>query len=273
MNRYLQLFRIGNVVMGILGVMIASFMAVGTDMPDHWKNLLISMAVVFMFIAGGNSLNDYIDREIDKTAHPERPVPSGRMKPEEARNAGVILLLLAIVLSFLTFDPICIAIVTIACILMFGYELFLKQRGFVGNLTIAVLTGMTFLMGGAVVGAAEANAVVAAMACLVSIGREIAKDIEDEDSDRGSRKTLPMSIGEKASSVIACIFFIAGPILSVAPMVWNTYGVLYYTVILADIAFFVSAASVFRNPHKSEKVAKIGMILGLISFLLGVFDI
>ncbi len=272
MNRYLQLFRIGNVVMGILGVMIASFMAVGTDMPDHWRNLLISMAVVFVFIAGGNSLNDYIDREIDKTAHPERPVPSGRMRPEEARNIGVALLVLAVVFSFFTLDPVCIAIVAIACVLMFCYELFLKQRGFVGNLTIAVLTGMTFLMGGAVVGAAEANAVVAAMACLVSIGREIAKDIEDMDSDEG-RKTLPMSIGVKASAAIACVFFIAGPVLSVAPMVWRTYGVLYYTVVLADVAFLISAVSVFKDPHKAEKVAKIGMILGLVSFLLGVFDI
>ena len=268
MNRYLQLFRVGNAVMGFLGVMIASLMAVGTDLPDHWRNLAISAIIVFMFISGGNSFNDYIDREIDKTAHPERPVPSGRMRPEEARNIGAILLILSVAVSFLTFDPVCIAIVAIACVLMFSYELFLKQRGFVGNVTIAVLTGMTFLLGGAVVGAAEANMVVAAMACLVSVGREIAKDIEDMDSDEG-RHTLPMAIGTRASAVIACAFFIAGPLLSIAPMVWDSYGVLYYLVVLADIAFFYCAYIVFSDPHKAEKTAKIGMMLGLVAFLLG----
>ena len=80
MNKYLQLFRTGNAVMGIVGVTVASFMAAGTDMVDQWLNLLISAVVVFMFICGGNSLNDYIDFEIDKTAHPERPIPSGRME-------------------------------------------------------------------------------------------------------------------------------------------------------------------------------------------------
>lgn len=268
MNKYLQLFRLGNAIMGVLGVMIASFMAVGTGLPDHWKNMVVSAVVVFVFIGGGNALNDYIDREIDKTAHPERPVPSGRLRPEQARNIGVSMLALSVIVSLLTADAVCIAIVAIAAVLMVSYEMFLKQRGFVGNLTIAVLTGMVFLLGSALVGDVSANLVVALMACLVSIGREIAKDIEDMDSDEG-RKTLPMSIGVKPSACIACLFFILGPVLSVLPMIENTYGVLYYTVVLADLMFVVSAASVFGNPRKAEKTAKIGMMIGLVAFLLG----
>ncbi len=272
MNRYLQLFRLGNAVMGVLGLMIAAFMAVGADLPGHWRNLCVSAVIVFAFIGGGNALNDYIDREIDKTAHPERPVPSGRMKPEEARNAGVAMLAASFIVSFFTFDIACIAIVAVAVALMVSYELFLKQRGFVGNLTIAILTGMVFLLGSALVGDVMANAVVAAMACLVSIGREIAKDIEDMDSDEG-RKTLPMSIGVKASSAIACMFFILGPVLSILPMIEGTYSVLYYTVIVADIVFVCSAAAVFRSPRKAEKLAKLGMIVGLVAFLLGAIRI
>lgn len=268
MNKYLQLFRLGNAVMGVLGVIIASFMAVGTGLPDHWRNMVVSAVVVFVFIGGGNSLNDYIDREIDKTAHPERPVPSGRLRPEQARNIGISMLALSVVVSLLTMDIICIAIVALAAVLMVSYEMFLKQRGFVGNLTIAVLTGMVFLLGSALVGVVSANLIVALMACLVSIGREIAKDIEDMDSDEG-RKTLPMSIGVKPSASIACLFFILGPVLSVLPMIEHTYGVLYYTVVIADIMFVLSAVSVFRDPHRAEKTAKIGMMVGLVAFLLG----
>ena len=56
MNKYLQLFRTGNAVMGIVGVTVASFMAAGTDMVDQWLNLLISAVVVFMFINTPSSI-------------------------------------------------------------------------------------------------------------------------------------------------------------------------------------------------------------------------
>ena len=269
MNKYLQLFRLGNVVMGIVGVTVASFMASGTGIADHWTGLLVSAAVVFMFISGGNALNDSIDAEIDKTAHPERPVPSGRMTAAEARRVGTAMLAGSVAASLLTLDPVCISIVAVACVLMLAYELRLKQRGFVGNLAIAVLTGMTFLMGGAVVSNAEGNAVVAVMAMLVSVGREVSKDIEDMDSDEG-RTTLPMRIGVRNAAAVACAFFIAGPALSIAPMVWHTYGPLYYLVLVADALFLYCAYVVFSDAHKAQSTAKKAMMIALLAFILGI---
>lgn len=270
-NKYLQLFRTGNAVMGIVGVAVASFMAAGTDIADAWVNLLISAVVVFMFICGGNALNDYIDYEIDKTAHPERPIPSGRMTRKAALYAALVMLGGSVVVSFLTVDLECILIVVVASILMVAYEMALKQRGFVGNVTIAVLTGMMFLLGGAVVGDAADNVVVALMALLVSVGREVAKDIEDMESDEGDRLTLPMRIGPRKAAALACVFFVAGPVLSVAPMVWGSYGPLYYTVVVADAIFVYCAAVVFSSPHKAQKFAKLAMVVALVSFILGVF--
>ena len=267
---FLQLFRVGNAVMGVIGVLAASFMAAGFDIADECVNLMISAVVVFVFICGGNALNDYIDYEIDKTAHPERPIPSGMIERDVALYAGFLMLLGSVVISLFTEDIECIVIVVIATILMVLYETCLKQRGFIGNVTIAILTGMMFLLGGAVVGSVMDNMIVAAMASLVSVGREITKDIEDMDSDEG-RKTLPMKIGVRNASILACVFYIAGPILSIQPMIVGTYGVLYYTVIIADIMFLICAAYVFKDPHKSQKLAKMAMFVALISFILGVF--
>lgn len=268
-NKYIQLFRTGNAVMGIVGVVVACFMAAGTDLMDHWANILVSAVVVFMFICGGNALNDYIDHDIDRTAHPERPIPSGRMQRSSALRAAAVMLAGSCVVSLVSLDPVFIAIVVIACFLMVAYEFALKQRGFVGNVTIALLTGMMFLLGGAVVGNLEGNVIVALMALLVSVGREIAKDIEDMDSDEG-RLTLPMRIGVRNASALACVFFVAGPVLSVLPMVWHSYGVLYYTVVVADLIFLYCAAVVFRDPHRAQKSAKIAMVVALVSFILGV---
>ena len=157
-----------------------------------------------------------------------------------------------------------------ACALMVAYEVMLKQRGFVGNVAIAVLTGMLFLLGGAVAGDAADNLIVAAMALLVSVGREIAKDIEDMDSDEG-RLTLPMRIGVGKASVLSCAFFVAGPVLSVVPMVQHTYGPLYYAVAVADVIFLYCAVKVFSDPHRAQRSAKTAMLVALAAFILGVF--
>lgn len=273
MNKYLQLFRTGNAVMGIVGVTVASFMASGTELLSHWLDLILSAVIVFTFIAGGNSLNDYIDADIDRTAHPERPIPSGRMTRKQARDIGMLMLTLSVMASLFTFDIVCALIVLVAVGLMVSYELFLKQRGFVGNVTIAVMTGMLFLLGGAVVGNVHGNVIVALMAMTVSIGREISKDIEDKESDEGDRLTLPMRIGDRNAAIIASLCYIAGPILSVFPIVWSTYSVLYYAVLLADVMFIYCAFIVFKDPRKAQKAAKKAMMLGLLSFILGVVPI
>jgi len=267
MNKYLRLFRLGNTLIGSFAILIAAFMAAGTSMVDYWMNLVIGFFVVFTFIAGGNSLNDYIDVEIDRTAHPERPVVTGEITPIQARNIGIVMLLLSALLSLLTMDFYCIAIVVLAVILMASYELFLKQRGFIGNLTIAFLTGLVFILAGALVGDVTANIAVGGMAALVSVGREISKDIEDMESDEG-RRTLPMSIGVRNASIVAAIFYIAGPVLSWYPIYLDPANYMYYIVVLADIVFFYCAYKVFSDPRTAEKKAKIGMLLGLLAFIM-----
>ena len=255
--------------MGIVGVIVAAFMAAGTGVFDHWVDLLICGFSVVVFIAGGNALNDYIDADVDKVAHPDRPIPSGKLSRQQAFISGLLMLGASVVASMFTLDPACFMIVLVACVLMLAYETLLKQRGFIGNLTIAVLTGMLFLLGGAAVGDFRANIIVALMALLVSVGREIAKDIEDMEGDEG-RKTLPMSIGVRNASIIAAVFFIAGPVLSIYPIIQETYGILYYLVIVADIIFLYCAYAVFKDPHKAQKNAKLAMVCALFAFILGI---
>ena len=269
MNKYLRLFRFGNGLMGIIGLLVSVFIAAGYGIADKWLNILIGCAIVLAFVAGGNSLNDYIDAEIDKTAHPNRPVPMGEITPKVARNLGLAGLVVAILLSLLL-GWICAALVAVCAVMMFGYETMLKQRGFIGNITIAVLTGAVFLFAGAIVGDFSQVWVLALLAALVSVGREISKDIEDMKSDEGSRKTLPMAIGTRNAAIIAAVFFILGPALSFIPFLFNMFGILYATVLAADAIFIYCAITVFSDAHKAEKLAKVAMFVALISFILGV---
>ncbi len=280
MNRYFRLFRFGNGVMGVIGVIVGAFIASGFGIIDYWIGIVISCAIVLIFMAGGNAINDYIDRDIDVVAHPDRPIPRGEIKPLMARNLGISFLVLAVLIGiiaqalsmymdFIFWDLLSVAIVVIASTLMISYEMFLKQRGFIGNVTIAVLTGMIFLLGGAVCNNVIIVIPIALMAMLVNIGREVSKDIEDLDSDEG-RNTLPMRIGTRNAAVVASLSFLFGVALSIWPLLDGSMNHLYLLILAADVMFIYAAFIVFRNAYESQRVAKIAMAVALLAFVIGV---
>lgn len=60
---------------GIVGV-LGSVVAAGGGVPGL-KTALLVFLVVFLGCAGGNTINDYFDYEIDKINRPERPLRGG----------------------------------------------------------------------------------------------------------------------------------------------------------------------------------------------------
>ncbi len=269
-KRFLQLFRLGNCLMGVIGLLVAAFIASGTGMLDHWQHLLASGLGVALFIAAGNALNDYVDREVDLVAHPERPIPSGRLQANSALYASAALFTLSIICS-LFLDPLSIFIFVAALALMIGYELQFKASGLLGNIVIAALTGALFLLGGAVVGSIGNTLAVAGMAALATLGREIVKDIEDMEGDEG-RLTLPMRIGTRRAGLIAASFFILGPILSMQPVLAGVFGPAYLPLVLvADAIFLYDSWLLFKDPQRAQRLAKVAMLIALLAFIAGGF--
>lgn len=126
MNRYIRLFRFGNGLMGITGIFAGAIIARGFDILGYMPQIIISSIVVVIFIAGGNALNDYMDREIDILAHPRRPIPMGEIKPNTAMRLGIGLIIISMVLSILFWDIVATLIVIICAIFMILYETSLK---------------------------------------------------------------------------------------------------------------------------------------------------
>ncbi len=268
MNRYIQLFRVGNCVMGVVGLVLGTLVAVGTGIVDHLQAVALASAVVFLFFIGGNSLNDYLDREVDKLAHPERPIPSGRMLPRTALRISAAAFALSILAS-LFLNPLSIAVVLTAVIIMLAYELRTKKMGLIGNMSIAWLTGALFLLGGAIVGRIEYTVAIGIMAFLATLGREIVKDIQDMGSDF-DRKTLPQKIGAKRAGVVASIAFLAAVALSFQPYLAGFFNEAYLAMVLLADAIFIYCSYVhFRNPKQGQRWAKYGMLVALVAFLLG----
>lgn len=268
---FLRLFRLGNCAMGAFGTFLAVIVCVGVSgLEQYALETAFSMIVVVLFTAGGNSLNDYFDRETDKRAHPERPIPSGKLTPHEVVYAAVALFTLSFAAS-LGITAWSVAIVVASIFAMLAYEMRLKAAGFAGNLVIGWLTGALFLFGGAAVGKLDLAWILAALAFLATLGREIVKDIQDMDADSSSRRTLPMRIGVKGAGSVAAASFIAAVALSPLPYLEELFHSVWYVPVVAaaDGIFIYCALILFQNPERGQKLAKLAMAVALVAFLVG----
>ncbi len=256
--------------MGALGTLLGAVICAGLENAEHFAlEIGLSMGVVAAFTAAGNSLNDYFDREVDKIAHPERPIPSGRVAAKVARDVSWVLFAIALALSVFV-GSVSLAIVVVSIAIMVSYEWFLKSEGLVGNIAISWLTGALFLFGGAAVGRLELAWILAALAFLATFGREIVKDIQDIEGDRGHRRTLPMRIGVRDAGVVGSLGFVGAVALSPLPYLLDLLSIWYVPAVVAADGIFIYCALIhFRGPEMGQRIAKYGMLVALLAFFLG----
>ena len=262
--------------MSAVGIEIGGIVAVGSA---AWgalaATLILAAAAAASFTAAGNALNDIFDRETDRINHPDRPLASGRLTLGAARMFTVATFALAALLALFINGP-ALAIVAVNVLLMVSYEAWLKARGAAGNLVIAYLVGSLFLFAGVSVfrGAIDPlirAGILAALAFLATLGREITKDIEDMRGDV-DRRTLPQQIGAKRAGVVAAIVLVLCVVLSALPVALRVLGLGYAILVVpADGMFIYAAFHSAANPARSQRVTKYAMIVALAAFLAGAF--
>ena len=91
---YLMLARLGNVFMAALGTLAGGYAVAG---DPAGVPLIVALLGTMLGVAGGNALNDARDAEIDKRAHPNRPIPRGDLRVQDATYAGWGLLAAAVI--------------------------------------------------------------------------------------------------------------------------------------------------------------------------------
>lgn len=267
---YVSMARPLNCLMGALGVLLASVVCAGLDgLDDYVPEIALSIAVVALFTAGGNYLNDYFDRDVDRKAHPSRPIPRGLVRPGSALWLSMVVFGATALLGWLI-GPVSFLIVVTSVGVMLAYEVLLKSEGLAGNLAISWLTGAVFLFGGAAVDAMDLAWILALLAFLATLGRELIKDIQDLAGDEGHRRTLPMRLGPRKAGAVASASLAGAIALSPAPYLMSLLDPLYLPVVLvADAIFIYSAMIHFSAPERGQKVVKLAMLAALVAFLVG----
>lgn len=279
----IELTRPWNCILAGLGVLVAGFIA-GESIGIAWSQAdMIRMALAFAAAAlvtgGGNAINDYCDRKIDKINRPGRPIPSGRIKDYEALTISQILFMLGIIATIFV-SMWCVLLAAANAIALTLYASKFKCCGLAGNAVIGYLVGSTFLFGGLAIEELSAVGILAAMAGLSTVGRELIKDIEDMPGDRKLKMdTFPLRHGARKAAVLAAAFIVAAIVLSPVPYLQRIFPWQYLIPLAAAIAVFICAAAMvlWNQKPKSAGYAslgcKIAMGLGLLAFLVGTLEL
>jgi 4-hydroxybenzoate polyprenyltransferase len=139
---YLQLLRLPNLVTAAADI-LAGYAAAGLPVSPAMAPLVGGSIALY---AGGVVLNDFFDRRLDAVERPERPIPSGRVRPAHAVIVGLSLLGAGIFAAFLCSAASGIIAAAIAgCAL--SYDAWAKRHAVIGPMIMGLCRGGNLLLG------------------------------------------------------------------------------------------------------------------------------
>ena len=268
---FVSILRPLNCAMAALGTFIGYSVAVQTI--EFTQEIGITMLVAFLICGGGMVINDYFDRHIDKKLHPNKPIPSGRILPKIAMIYTLLLFIAGNVLAVL-FLPMASIIIAVAfTILLIIYSAILTKAKYIGNLVVASGTAFTLIFGASLAGNYLVIAPLAIAALFANLARELIKDLEDKETDKGNKITLPMMISEKKTESFIFLDYMIAIIAVYIPVLLLSFGKPVFVVIvsIANFMFLYSFRETLKKDYgRAQLLAKGAMFLALIGFLLGV---
>ncbi len=294
---FLRLIRPLNLAI-IAFTMIASFIHL-KGLSDYSRytynlfNLVLLIGSTVIIAAAGNIINDYFDVKADRINKPEKLIITKHIKRRWAIvshwSFNGIGFISGIYLSIYYQSIIFVFIHLISINLLWFYSMYFKRKVFFGNLIIAVLTGMIPVLTLLYVCfsislQSDLNVlpllisedlnliyIVALLAALSNLSREIIKDMQDISGDRMIYvKSLPMAIGvfnSKVISTVIMIFVILLCLFEANNLNWSISMVWPLAVSAGTLS--ISCISLFLSDKLkiSDQLIKVSMLFGVISLL------
>ena len=261
----------------------------------------VALVTASVFIAAaGNIINDYFDLNIDQINKPHKVVVEKIIERRWVILWHLILSILGIALGFyidIKTNVRFLGLANTACVLLlFFYSASLKKKFLIGNVIISLLTAWVIL----VITYCETNHLLdvfrkdsslqvdklsrltflyAGFAFIISLVREVIKDMEDIEGDRKfGCKTLPIVLGLNATKVfvavwlivlIAALVIIQFYVLQFGWVFWLSalYCVIFIVIPLIGILLKLFKAHTAQEFHKLSSVVKIVMLTGILSML------
>jgi 4-hydroxybenzoate polyprenyltransferase len=307
-DAFLRLVRLPNLVMIAVTqalfylTLVHPFYAAQADYYSRFRNryFLLLMVSSLLIAAAGNIINDYFDRNIDEINKPEKKIIDTLIKRRWAIVMHIIFSLIAVLLGFYIDSQTPVFWLgfsnTICVLLLFAYSISLKKKLLVGNILISLLTAWVILVcflcyyrsfschdceplqwEAALRRFMRISILYAGFAFVVSLIREVVKDMEDIEGDKKyGCKTIPIAWGIPASKVFVAVWLVVlvGMIAIVQIYVWQlgwywsaAYSILLIIAPLMWILRKLYLAKVPKDYHQLSTVIKLVMLAGLLSMI------
>ncbi len=270
----------------------------GAEITFTYIDLFLLMAASVLIAAGGYVINDYFDLNIDRINKPKRLVIERIIKRRWAilwhlgfSIAGVII---SFYLSWKSGNPLIGIINFLSVVLLWFYSTNFKRQLLVGNIIISLLTAWVVLV--MYVYESKANfidlsepqinyitsvfklaVVYGGFAFIISLIREVVKDIEDMQGDMKYKcKTLPIVWGLNAAKLFVSVWLIvllaAILILQVYALQLKWYWMVLYNAVTVLIPLLIILAKVVKATQSKDfgsisALIKTVMLAGILSML------
>lgn len=272
-NAFIKITRPVNVAITFFVVVVAILISQENDIEFY--KIILSSIVAALVAAAGNIINDIYDVETDKISHPERVLVLESLSKKEAIYFYNFLNILAIIIASRLSD-ILLLIVFISILILYIYSYYLKKIPLLGNVTVASLTGLTFIYGGFVSGNPIAAIVPAVFAFLINLVREIVKDIQDIEGDyKIGYQTFPIKYGIQKSNFLILFIIVALILYTLYPFVTKLYKIEYFLIVMLIVnpVLILSLKLLFEKNLKKltliSNLLKLDMLFGLLAIYLG----
>lgn len=308
LKSFLKLIRLPNLLIVIGTMYLIRFFLISPILNFHYGSLnypefdfaLLVLACVFI-AAAGYIINDYFDLEIDEINKPKKVILGGEIPIDKARIFYFVLNILGVSIgTYLSFkiDQYQFSLLFfLTAFLLFSYSQKYKRSPFIGNFVVAALSAVTLFLvwlfeffalrldANVFVDVREAIPYVSKyilayviFAFIVSLIREIIKDVEDIEGDASAKcKTLPIIMGVRNSKIlIGVLILLAIALMAVAQFIlWkNSLDYLFWYFMIAIQPLFVYLfiqllkAKEKEDFHFLSLMSKIIMLAGILSIQL-----
>jgi 4-hydroxybenzoate polyprenyltransferase len=266
----LKLTRFGNLIIIALSQYFTAGFLIGMHTLNDIHLFLLSLSTI-LIAAGGYIINDYYDVKIDYINKPHRVVIGKSITRRYAILFHIALSAAGILVGFYLSWKIA-AVNVFSVFLLWLYSNNLKRLPFIGNFTVAVLTGLAILIVDLFYGTDNSLVVVYALfAFFMTLVREVIKDMEDLKGDNSfGCKTLPIIWGIRKTKILiyiilivfACVVIVVNQVYSALPF---KYHLIFLFVPLLWLFIRLIRADMKKDFTRLSIYCKVIMMLGILS--------
>lgn len=266
----LKLTRFGNLVIIALTQYFTAGFLIGMHTLNDFKLMMLSVSTISI-AAAGYIINDYYDVKIDYINKPNRVVIGKSIGRRYAILFHVLLSTIGIALG--TYLSLGIGVVNaVSVFLLWLYSNNLKRLPFIGNVTVAFLTGLAVIVVDLFYRTNNALVVIYALfAFFITLVREVIKDMEDLKGDNSfGCKTLPIIWGIRKTKLLLYVILVTfAGIVVILNQLYRAlpfkYHLIFLFVPLLWLLYRLIRADMKKDFTRLSIFCKVIMMLGILS--------